>query len=102
MSYIKHYRDCKRCCLRKDPWCREENLIIEKGPKLVSRDLRSTHTEHIPGITKVGYFQMFKGCFFFFNGISVAHYSLDMMMSTVISLFPFLYTPDPKLLCHLK
>lgn len=27
------YRDCRRLCLRKDPWCKEEKLIIEKGSK---------------------------------------------------------------------
>ena len=62
--YKAIFGDCRRLCLRKDPWCREERFIIEKGSKWVTRDIWSTRTTYIPEITKVGYFQMIKGFFF--------------------------------------
>lgn len=95
------YRDCRKPCLRKDLWGREEKLTSGKGPKWVTKYFRSTHTIYVHQESGKWDTSKCSRNVSVLNGISAAYTSWDKMF-TVISMFTFLYTPDPKLLCHLK
>lgn len=93
------YRNGRGPCLRRVPWCRQEELVREKGPKWVI-----ISEVHILNIYQESWkwnttSKSSRKCF---SWMGPLWHRTVWTWCSLCFLLSFLYAPGPKLLCHLK